>query len=124
MKDLYYWLDLYGPEGKPAMSKVLATLTQFVLLVILMVVAVRVPSMELVWLVLAVGSLPYGLDGLKSLGNMKWGTELAVAKVASQGTVAEAPAKLPTTPAAARLAETAEHAVPEEEWADGRTGVL
>ena len=66
---LYRWLDLNGPDGKPSHSKVLASVTQFVLLAGLIILALRITELTMAFVALAfvVGALPFGLDGLKTI---------------------------------------------------------
>jgi hypothetical protein len=73
---LYKWLDLFGPDGKPSNSKVLATTTQFTLLGTLVVLAARAMEVSsgFVAYSLVVAVMPIGLDGLKTLLKLRAGT--------------------------------------------------
>jgi hypothetical protein len=72
---LYYWLDLNSPDGKPSHSKILATATQVVFLVAFVALAFRIPdvSSSFVWLTLVIGSLSFGLAGLKLILKLRPG---------------------------------------------------
>lgn len=63
-----YWLDIYGPSGSPAHSKVLSTIGFWFAWAVLFIWALKADSLDgnFVAALGAVLVIPFGLDGYKS----------------------------------------------------------